>query len=344
MGFKNSCGCCSCGEDRPVFSDDFSTTKTGYTDTASSFYVDSGRLNTTADGSYFRQITRGSTHNMRMVLRCKMWQGEDMTRVGMYIGGLCSMYIEKLISGVFRLYLGTGVDQFGNNPTETYDLIFPAYPGGISGGFNAMLEIEHDWIDGSNHYFIKATGSVIGQFSAEVTSALPATFNVGMMGDGGQWDDFFFSKSTSANRCISCIKPACIGQELPKQLLLSVPELVSLEGGCNCEQLSGDWILNYKTYANVSPCVFRVQCCWRSDAMGGCGTEGADPCGLGNIWQLYAWAGAARLVACNTSEWLEYRITQNGFNCDGPTTLTYFSPFGFEGCATKPLTLTVVPI
>ena len=310
------CTCCNC-QDKAYFSDDFSTNKPDWNFTADIFETSLGRLRLKSapaapSGSYFRIVPIDRTGNLRITVSAQVfenWAG-DATVVGIFIGGIASVHIEK-VSGNFRVKFGIGCDAFGNNPTTVYDLI---WPNGLGGGDtprgSLSLTIENDWTN-TGHFFIVAGGSYYGNYAAEITVPLGPTLNIGVMGDG-MWDNFQIVRNHNANRCRGC--GACSDpQKLPKTILLSVPPMD--DGSCNCNQLSGDFVLNFKTFANRTQCVFDIACVWRCDAMGGCG-DGFDTCGPGFLWQLNLWGGAMQLQATNARDILEYTCPYGTFDCE----------------------------
>lgn len=160
-----------------------------------------------------------------------------------------------------------------------------------------------------------------------------------MMGDG-QWDNFWIVRNHDANicrGCAACGKPS----KLPKTILLSVPPMD--DGSCNCTQLSGDFVLKHKTYANRTRCIFDVTCVWVCDETGGCG-DGFDVCGDGNLWQLNYWGGGMQLQSTNARDILEYSCPYGSFNCDpgAVNTFTYSCTVCDGACVGYPATLLTV--
>lgn len=177
--------------------------------------------------------------------------------------------------GLFRLFLDLGVDALGFNPTSSLDLGFI----GISTGLS--LRLDKDWISGSDHYFLVAIGGV-AEYAVEINVTFGPDFNAGVWGDG-RYDNFSIVRNHKnySPHCPQCLQ--CKGDELPKEITLSVPPMTS--NGClSCEILSGDHVLKYKHRGNLITCQYSVGCMWATDATGGCTED--DVCSPGFLWRI----------------------------------------------------------
>lgn len=326
------CTCCGC-KFNPMFSDDFSTEKEGYLSTSDRvFNVIGGKLVASGTGSYWRNIETTATKNLYLSVSCQVFNNDagDGDHYGIYVGGICSIYHQHIGGGNYKCHVGQGVDGFGENPTSVFDLGF------VGPNINLNITIQNDWTD-TGHVFIKFTGGAFGSYAVEMDVEFGSKLDIGMFGDG-KWDNFSIIRNHNANVCSGCI--ACTDpKKLPKTLLLSVPPMS--DRNCNCEQLSGDFVLKYKTYLNFR-CLLAVDCGYVCDEVGLCGGVGTDPCGIGNLWWLRHFAGAATLQATNAVDILQYNCLS--FNCDegAANTFNYSCSVCENSCEGIPTSLITV--
>jgi hypothetical protein len=351
------CGCCSC-LDRSIFEDDFSTDKTGWDYTSFIFTRDLARESLAFvpgsipnSGSYYRTVTTGATDNLRIKVRASVRElnfataDPCSTEIGIFVGGICSVYWrdESLTNvGQYRVYVGLGVDQFGQNPTTVIPLgLAPA-----NANRTLSIWIESDWLN-AGRFFIQLVGGTAflsqgHQYATEVVTSFGSTFNVGMFGNNmiGRplWDDYWLHKSNKANgRCVSCM--GCkANEDLPKEILLSVAGCTN--DFCDCEQLNGDWVLYFAPIFNYSGCAYITDCAWAAPLTTRCGGEILEPCEPGHIWEIFN----GHLFSTSSINILDYAITGT-FDCSPGAVNTWHNvnDVGEDGgCTTFPATLTTI--
>lgn len=295
------CQCCNC-LNTPFFTDDFSTTEPDWYSTGGPWTVSGGLLNTASFGTYYRSVTTTSTENIRIIVSAQALDlaAGHATEKGIFIGNVATLRHHHLGGGVFRVFLDIGVDALGNAPTSSLDLGLM----GISTGLT--LRLDKDWVSGSDYYFLRATGGM-ADYVVEVNVTFGATFNCGLWGDG-RYDNFAVTRNHKGYRpnCPQCLQ--CYGDELPKEIYLSVPPMTNNLCGC-CELLSGDHTLHYKTQGNLLGCGYSVGCMWATTDTGQCNED--DPCPPGLLWRIN---GSGTLDATTSFNVLKYNVVPP-FDC-----------------------------
>lgn len=321
------CQCCSC-QDKPLFTDDFSEVKADWHFDNNVFITTGGVLTTNGgSGSYYRSVSIASTANLRIVVNCSVFDsspvGPNGTIAGIFVGGLGVLYWEKV--GVsFRLKFGIKPDSLGNSPVTVIDL------GAAGVAHNVQLIVESDWTN-TGHYFVVAQGGSGAAYAAEVDVSLGSAINIGVLGSG-RWDDFSIVRNQNAV-CSACGYDN--REDTPKSFLLSVPAIGN--GDCDCGQLSGNFTLTYKRFANYNSCQFVVSCAWVTEGLTGRCGNGSDVCPDGYLWvfqngTLSATGGRNILKYCAATGWQNNDVI----------TLTECCLVCAGACVGVPATLTLV--
>lgn len=307
MAKKNNpgCNCCSCLD--AFNTDDFSEEKDGYLATGGPWFVSGGVLNTSSYGSYYRTVSIPDPTNLRLRVEVNALDlaSGHCTQAGVFVGGVVSCYREHIGGGVFRAYMGLGVDAFGQNPTSTINFNFAS-------SSRVTIWIEADRLN-TGVFHVRATGGLGGDYVVDVPISFGGSATVGMFGDG-RFDSFQWHVSRKANgHCVNCA--GCTNGDIPPEVYLSVPTLE--DDRCDCVQLSGNHVLTYRTFTNTRSCIWSVGCGWASAGVGGCNSE--DVCPDGYLWLL----SGSRLESTTSVNIMIYDLVGSEFDCSPGATNTF---------------------
>lgn len=348
MGRPASCNTCCDSHDDCEFTDDFSSSQSGYTSythsgsPAPAFTVSGGKLeqtDDTASGSYYRTVRINQAGLKTISVQAKVYKPAATTGiVGVFIGGVRA-FVRRGATNDSAVYTASSVGELSS----------PSVPG-LATASGDVLKIQLQETSAGIFQILYLINGTLLHSESNVSLTLTSVFNVGVVGTLADcsWDNLVIA-CDNMDQCSLC-------ESAPVVWKLNNPTVVH---NAICNRCESEYNQDCFLYYNCSRASDGL-CFWVSADKSTCRSEPKPkwvlimpPASFPTIpVNLISHISPRPTGPCSSTlsqsplpcmNWAHYTCPQASFNCLGSNTMVFSFADAPQCCTNWPTTITIEP-